>query len=197
MKKKTIILSLILILFAGCSVFKTIANISYVKFRLKDIANFKVLGIEISNKTSLKDLNFSEIARLTSAVTGDKLPVSFTVNIEAKNSNKDAYEATDVQITSFPFTLYYDNKELLSGDVDKPITIPGKNQTVVFPVRISFDILKAFNNLSLDEIAAIIFELGGKNKNLKAVKIKAEPQIMLPGGFTYKQAVTISSDQFR
>ncbi len=197
MKKRLTIFIAAVTLLAGCSVYKTLANLSYVKFRLKDISNFSILNINISDKSGLKDLNFAEIAKLTSATALDELPVSFTLQIEAKNSNKDAYETTDISITSFPFTLYYDNKEILKGDIDKPIVVPGKNKIVRFPIRVQFDLLKVFNNLSLDEIAGIVFELGGKNRNLKSVKIKAEPALTLPGGFVYRQAVTIDSEMFR
>ncbi len=195
-KRKIVYLVLLVTLLSACSVYKTLANISYVKFKIKDITNFSVLGINISHKSGLKDLSFGEIAKLTAATTRDELPVVFTIDIEAKNSNKNAYEATDVKISSFPFTLYYNDKELISGNIDNPVSVPGKNQTIVFPVKIGFDVLKVFNNMPLEDIAGLLFDLGGKNKNLDAIKIKATPVLMLPGGFTYKQSVTIDSKMF-
>ncbi len=195
-RKLLLILFSFAIFISGCSVYKTLVNLSYIKFKIGNVSNFSVLGIDISGKSGLKDLDFVQVAKLTSATALNKLPVSFTINIVAKNTSKNAYETTDIQITDFPFTLILNDKEILDGDIRNPIVIPGKKKETVFPVEIKFDILHVFDDLSLDDIAQLVFELGGKNQNLSTLKIKAEPKLLLPGGLEYQQKVTITSDAF-
>ena len=196
MRKKILFLFAIVFI-SSCSIFETLSNLSYVKFKLNGISDFKVLGISVSDKQNIGDFDFAEIAKLTSAITLDKLPVSFTVNIIAKNDNPKAYETTDIQITDFPFTLYYSGKDLLHGNITRPIIIPGKNKTKIFSVEVGADILKVFDNLSLEEIANIIFDIGGKNQDLSNIQIEATPEILLPGGFAYKQSVTFDAESFK
>ncbi len=185
------------VLLGGCSVYKSLVNLSNVKFRIKDVNEFEVLGIKISQKSGLDDLNFSDIAKLTQAKFSDSLPVSLTIDIEARNDSKGSYATSDLQIVRFPFTLKIDDKKIFEGKVNRKIKIPGKNTIVTFPVNVSFDVLKVFNELSADEIISLIFDLGGKNKNLDRIKIEAEPEIQLPEGFSFTKKVTITDQVFR
>ena len=185
------------VLLGGCSVYKSLVNLSNVKFRIKDVNEFEVLGIKISQKSGLNDLNFSDIAKLTQAKFSDSLPVSLTIDIEARNDSKGSYATSDLQIVRFPFTLKIDDKKIFEGKVNRRIKIPGKNTIVTFPVNVSFDVLKVFNELSADEIISLIFDLGGKNKNLDRIKIEAEPEIQLPEGFSFTKKVTITDQVFR
>ncbi|MCU0405654.1 MAG: hypothetical protein MUE64_01560 [Ignavibacteriaceae bacterium] len=51
--KKLLLLSVLLLLTtSSCSVYETMVNISRLKFRLGDVNNFVVGGINISNKKS-------------------------------------------------------------------------------------------------------------------------------------------------
>ena len=185
------------VMLGGCSVYKSLVNLSNVKFRIKDVNEFEVLGIKISQKSGLDDLNFSDIAKLTQAKFSDSLPVSLTIDIEARNDSKGSYATSDLQIVRFPFTLKIDDKKIFEGKVNRRIKIPGKNTIVTFPVNVSFDVLKVFNELSADEIISLIFDLGGKNKNLDRIKIEAEPEIQLPEGFSFTKKVTITDQVFR
>ena len=185
------------VMLGGCSVYKSLVNLSNVKFRIKDVNEFEVLGIKISQKSGLNDLNFSDIAKLTQAKFSDSLPVSLTIDIEARNDSKGSYATSDLQIVRFPFTLKIDDKKIFEGKVNRKIKIPGKNTIVTFPVNVSFDVLKVFNELSADEIISLIFDLGGKNKNLDRIKIEAEPEIQLPEGFSFTKKVTITDQVFR
>ncbi len=196
-KKLLLAVFLFAVLLGGCSVYKSLVNLSNVKFRLKDVNEFEVLGIKISQKSGLDDLNFSDIAKLTQAKFSDSLPVSLTIDIEARNDSKGSYATSDLQIIRFPFTLKIDDKKIFEGKINRRIKIPGKNTIVTFPVKVSFDVLKVFNELSADEIISLIFDLGGKNKNLDRIKIEAEPEIQLPEGLSFTKKVTITDQVFR
>jgi hypothetical protein len=101
--KKIILLSIALLLTtSSCSMYETMVNLSRLKFKLGDVVNFTVGGINITNKRSVSDFSSVEVLKLTSALTSGKLPASFTLNVEAKNPNDGTggYPSTNVSLSS-------------------------------------------------------------------------------------------------
>jgi hypothetical protein len=93
------ILSLAFLL-TSCSVYETIVNLSRLKFKLGDVNNFTISGINLSNKKEFQDFNPLELLNLTQAIGSGKLPASFTLNVEAKNPNDGTggYAKTDATL---------------------------------------------------------------------------------------------------
>ena len=86
MKKIFLIISLIFLV-TSCSVYETIVNLSRLQFKLGDVNNFELNGIDISGKSKLEDFNFQDLLKLTTAFSSGSLPVTFMLNVEAKNPN--------------------------------------------------------------------------------------------------------------
>ena len=84
--KKLLILSLIFFV-SGCSVYETFVNITRLQFKLGRANNFELNGIDVTNKNKLSDFNFQDVLNISSMVSSGKLPVSFVLNVEAKNPN--------------------------------------------------------------------------------------------------------------
>ena len=73
--KKIILLSIALLLTtSSCSMYETMVNLSRLKFKLGDVVNFTVGGINITNKRSVSDFSSVEVLKLTSALTSGKFP---------------------------------------------------------------------------------------------------------------------------
>ncbi len=76
--KKLLLLSVaILLMTSSCSVYQTVVNLSRLQFKLGNVNNFTVSGINISNKNSLQDFNPLELLNLTQSIATGKLPASF------------------------------------------------------------------------------------------------------------------------
>ncbi len=72
--KKLLLLSIaILLTSSSCSVYETMVNLSRLKFKLGNVNNFTVSGINISNKKSLQDFNPLEILNLTQSIAIRKI----------------------------------------------------------------------------------------------------------------------------
>ncbi len=84
MRKSFISILLFALFISSCSVIKQISNISRLKFRLNSVSDFTINGINISNKSSLRDFNVFDSAQLLNSIAKGSLPVSFNLNIEAK-----------------------------------------------------------------------------------------------------------------
>ena len=84
--KKYLMITIILISFiAGCSIYKTIINVSRLKYKLDSVTKFKLNGIAIDSKSKLSDFGPGDMLKLTSVFSTGKFPVTFDLNVLAKN----------------------------------------------------------------------------------------------------------------
>ena len=142
-----IILSLIL---SGiqCSVYETLTNLSRLKFKVGNVNGFQINGISFSGKSKLADFNPLDLLKISSAFAQGSLPASFILNVEAKNPNDGTggYKKTDATLQNFRWRLFLDEKETISGDIDKPVTVPGTGDVTTIPLRIDIDLMKFFKD---------------------------------------------------
>lgn len=199
MRKSIIISLLIVITFSSCSVLKQMTNISRLKFRLNSVSDFTVNGINISNKSSIRDFNIFDSAQLLNSIAKGSLPVSFNLNIEAKNPNDGGgYPRQDLDIVDFKWRLLIDDVETLSGNIARPISVPGTGETTIFPITIQLDLYKFFSDRGFDNLINLALAIGGKNQNLSRIVLKATPTVQTPfGKITYPGELDIIDKEFR
>ncbi len=200
MKRKIFILLAVAAISAGgCSFVKTAINLSRLQFRLGKVSDFKLMGIGISDKSKLSDLGAMDIVRLGSAAAQGKLPVSFILNVQAKNPNsKGGYGATDIYVKSFPWTLYVNNKETASGDINSSFKVPGTGGYAVIPLRVEFNLIRFFKDSSMKDLANLVFAIGGKKGSSSNLKLVAKPVLGTPyGAISYPEPITIVNKTFK
>lgn len=198
--RKFIALSLLIaIFFSSCSVVKQLTNISRLQFRLNSVSDFTINGINISNKTSIRDFNVFDSAQLLNSIAKGSLPVSFNLNIEAKNPNDGGgYPRQDLDIIDFKWRLIIDDVETLSGNIARPISVPGTGETTIFPITVQLDLYKFFSDRGFDNLVNLALAIGGKNQNLSRIVLKATPTVQTPfGKITYPGELEIIDKEFR
>jgi len=195
----TIVLISLTISLAGCSIFKLMTNISRLKFRLNSVSDFTVNGINISNKSSLRDFNVFDSAQLLNLVAKGSLPISFNLNIEAKNPNDGGgFPRQDLDIVDFKWRLIIDDVETLSGNIARPISVPGTGETTIFPITVQLDLYKFFKDRGFENIINLALAIGGKNPNLSRIVLKAQPTLQTPiGRIKYPGEIDIIDKEFR
>jgi len=183
----------------SCSIFKQITNISRLKFKLNGISGFTISGINLSAKSSIRDFNVFDSAQLLNSFTKGSLPVSFVLNIEAYNPNNGGgYPRQDLDIVDFKWRLIIDDVETLSGNIAKPISVPGTGETTIFPITIELDLYKFFRERGFDNVINLALAIGGKNPNLSKIVLKAQPTIQTPlGKIQYPNEIDIIDKEFR
>ncbi len=199
MKTKLLFPVLILAVLTGCSVYNALVNISKLKFKLASVNNFQVGSIALENKSSLKDFNALDIINLTAAAASGSLPVSFTLNVEAKNPNESAgnTQATDVSLKSFPWKLVIDGKETISGNISEPVVVPGGGGTSNIPLQLNLNLIEFFGNEGFENIVNLALKLGGKGGSTANLELIAEPVLGTPiGDITYPGPLTIIDKEF-
>jgi hypothetical protein len=200
--KKIIYIVLFLLLAVpnwSCSVYQTIVNISRLKFKLDQVNNFLVSGIPVSNKTQLKDFSAAEILKISSSFAQGKLPVSFTLNVQAKNPNDGTggYPKTSATIKSFPWRLLLDEKETISGNIGSPVSVPGTGELTNIPIQLNLDLMTFFKDRGYESLINLALNIGGYKKSASSVALLAQPTVGTSiGNITYPGELKIVSYQF-
>ena len=171
-------------LITSCSVYETMVNLSRLKFKLGNVNNLTLSDINISNKKSISDFNAVELLKLTSVITSGVLPVSFTLNVEAKNPNDGSggYPKTDATLKAFPWKLEIDNVETISGNIGSPVSVPGTGDVTNIPLTMNLDLIEFFGNKGLDNLVNLALALGGQQGSSSKLTLYATPTVSSPLG---------------
>ncbi|MEJ5262995.1 MAG: hypothetical protein WHT45_09970 [Ignavibacterium sp.] len=186
-------------IFYQCSIYQTMTNISRLQFKVGEVNSFRVNDIDISTKSSLNDFNPTDVLKLTTIFTQGKLPVSFILNVDAKNPNDGTggYARTDATLKSFKWRLFIDDKETISGDIDSPVTVPGTGEVTKIPLRVNIDLLQFFKDQGFERVINLALALGGKNGSTSKITLYATPTVSTPiGNITYPGELKIVDTQF-
>lgn len=184
----------------GCSVYKAFSNIARLQFKLGNIQDLLLSGIQVSNKSRLTDFSATDVLRLTSAVTSKQLPVTFTLYVHARNPNDGTggYPSADVSLKAFPWKLIIDNKETITGNISQPVVVPGVGEEIRFPLQVNFDLFQFFADRGYEGLVNLALRLGGQASDPVDVKLVAQPTIGSQyGDFQYPKEMTIIRTQFQ
>jgi len=197
--KKLLIIFGLIAFVSNCSVYETFVNLSRLQFKLGTVNNFQLDGIDLSNKNKLDDFNLQDILNISSMFSSGKFPVSFILNVEAKNPNDGTggYKATDATIQSFPWRLMINNKVTVSGNIDKPVPVPGTGDVAEIPIVIQLDIAKFFKDKGYESLINLALTLGGKNGSASRLTLYADPVVNTAfGNISYPDELKIVDKNF-
>ncbi len=201
MKKYSFYLIVVLLSlnFISCSVYKTIVNASRLKFELGNVENLEVSGVRFDGKKSVSDFNAIEILKLTTSLIRRTFPVTFVLNVEAMNPNdgKSGYPRTDLMLKSFPWDLYIDNKQTISGNILSPVLVPGTGELVTIPLEIKLDLFKFIQDKDLNSLINLALAIEGVKGYSSNVTLLAQPTVSTPiGDITYPGQLKIVGMSF-
>jgi hypothetical protein len=201
MKKSLSIIILLSLVISGiqCSVYESFTNLSRLQFKVGQVDGFQINGVSISNKSKLSDFNPLDLLNISSSFAQGTLPASFVLNVEAKNPNDGTggYPKSDATLQGFKWRLFLDDKETVSGDIDKPVTIPGTGEIATIPIRINLDLLKFFNDKGYESIINLALALGGNQGSSSKVSLYATPTVSSPfGNIKYPGELKLVDTQF-
>ncbi len=199
--KKLYAAILLLLAFSGisCSVYQTMVNVSRLKFKLGSVNNFQLNGVAVSGKSKIGDFSAADILKISTAVARGTLPVSFVLNVEAKNPNDGTggYPKTNATLQSFPWKLYIDDKETISGNINSPVTVPGTGEIVDIPLRLNLDLVKFFKDKGYDSLIRLALNIGGYQKSQSSLSLMAQPTVATAiGNITYPNEIKIVHMEF-
>lgn len=192
---------LIPVIITGCSGIKdTMENAQRLKFKLGKVDGLNLAGVKLNNISSLDDLNILDGGKLLAAFASGQLPTKFTVNLIAKNP--DTYPGGSKESSSLikglDWRLLIDNKEIITGEIDKTIEVPGVGKSTTIPIPVSFDLLRIFTDNSYENIINLALAIGGKSGTSSRLTLKIKPTIdTFLGGISYPGEIDVIDKEFR
>ncbi len=187
--------------FYGCSgVSNTIENAERLRFKLGSIDKITVGGVNLSNVKSVDQLNITQSAGLLATLASGSLPTSLTVNLIAKNP--DTYpggtKESSSLIKGLSWRLIVDDKELITGDIDKTIEIPGVGKQVTIPIPVKVDLMKMLGDGGLESLINLVSAMNGATGASSKVSLKIKPTIdTFLGGIAMPGEIEVVSKEFR
>ncbi|MBK9332204.1 MAG: LEA type 2 family protein [Ignavibacteria bacterium] len=196
-----LIILLIPVLITGCSGIKdTMENAQRLKFKLGKVDGLNIAGVKLNNINSLNDLNILDGGKLIAAFASGQLPTKFTVNLIAKNP--DTYpggtKESSSLIKGLDWRLLIDNKEIITGGIDKTIEVPGVGKSTTIPIPVTIDLLRIFTDNSYENILNLALAIGGKSGSSSRLTLKIKPTIdTFLGGISYPGEIDVIDKEFR
>lgn len=206
MKRRSIpailVLALALVI-PGCSSLRSISdaltNLGKLQFKLNNVSNFSVNGVDISRLNSKANLGVADAARLAQAFAQGRMPVNFTLNVLAKNPNTGSggTQPTSLFLRKMDWTLVIDDRTTINGSMNQRLEVPGNGQTTTIPLTMGLDLFSFFKDRGYEDVANLAFALGGASGSASRIKLTAKVTIETPlGMFEYPDPITIVDRQF-
>ncbi len=183
----------------SCSTLNALAGLTRAEFKLQNATSFTLAGINIVNKRSLSDFSIADGLNLTRAFTTGKFPLTFTLNVAARNPNSPTpgSNMSKFSLTSFPWRLMIDGRETISGNIGSPVTLPDGGTTTIIPLQVSVDLKQFFGERGYEDIINLAMVLSGSS-GVANLQLKAQPSVSTPiGSLRYPGELTIVSTEFR
>jgi hypothetical protein len=176
--KKLIFTFLILQLaiFNSCSVLEQTSEMktfAKCEFRIESARNMKLAGISIQDKHSLSDLSIMEMTKIAGVIGGGTLPLTFDLNVQAKNPNNDL-----AAMNKLDWILIIDDIEMTRGVLARRVEIPAE-MVSSFPVSMSLDLMKSLSGESGNALINFALNLSGTGSRPTRIKLKAKPTILV------------------
>ncbi|PKL79528.1 MAG: hypothetical protein CVV25_07640 [Ignavibacteriae bacterium HGW-Ignavibacteriae-4] len=169
-------------------------NLQRLEFKLDDVNNFKLAGVNLSNIKSVSDISLMDGIKLTKAFSDKKLPAQFVLNVDAKNPNdgKGGTKQSAATLSSFDWKLYIDDKETIAGNINKEFVIPGTGSSETIPLVMNIDLYEFFGNKGYEDMINLALAIGGQSGSAARLKLDARPTVKTPlGNINYPNRITI------
>lgn len=188
-----IILLALLLVFQRCGVVNQaaqVANLLKCDFRIQSVTNIMLVGVDVDHINNVKDLTWSDAQKLMIALTKPTFPLTFMLNIDARNPN-----VTTAGLNNLDYIVYVDDIEMTSGTFNQPISIPPNNGTAKIPMQMTVDLKKVLQGKSADAILNFATNLSGSGGKPTRFKVKLKPYIMVSGQpLSYPGYITVKTE---
>lgn len=181
----------------SCATLNALAGLSRIQFKLGNVSSVRLAGIDIMNKHSISDFNVLDGVNLLAAFNSGKLPLTFTLGLDAKNPNQPSTSLSAIQVTDLPWRLLMDNHETISGNIGSPVSVPNGGTTETIPLQISVDLRQFFANQGYNDLLNLALALTG-NGGSSHLQLKTQPTMSTPiGSMKYPTEITVVNTEFR
>ncbi len=160
------------------------------EFRLVSVEGTTLAGVGIQGKTALSQVGALDALKLGVALKSGPLPLTFTLNVEAKNPNTDP-----AAMNRFEWKLFVDGEGLTAGSLDQRVEIGPNGGLATLPLRVTVDLRAALPGQSRDALVNLAFNVAGAGAHPTKLTLKATPTILIAGyPMEFPDAITVTTE---
>ncbi len=176
----------------SCSVLKEVSTLGKCEFKMGTLENETIAGIDVSNINSYSDLSLGDVARVGSHVLQGELPLSLTLNVEARNPNP-----VTAALNRLEYIAFIDDVEMARGALNQRVEIPASGGTATIPLNLATDLLSLLSRESRSALFNFGLNLADASNRPTRLTIKVKPTILVgmveltyPGYFSVSHEFT-------
>ena len=181
----------------SCNFLKEISTLGKCEFRVTTLVDPEIAGVDVSQIRSFTDLNLIDMGIISASMLKGDLPLSFTLNVEARNPNP-----VMAALNSLEYLAFIDDVEVARGNLDRRIEIPANGGVTTIPMRLNTDLIDILKKDSRQALVNFGLNLADAGNRPTRVSIKVKPTILVgameinyPGYFTVKHDFTIGDEE--
>jgi hypothetical protein len=178
----------------------SLANLRRLQFKIGGVRDFRLGGIDISGVSNIGQFSPANALTLVRAFSAKRLPAEFVLEVVAVNPNDGTGGSSQTASTlvSLESRLLIDGRPTITGDIERPLEIPGTGQESIVPIRMSLDMYEFFGEKRYEDLINLVLALGGANRSPSRLALDAQPRVTTPlGPIAYPGRITIVDKEFR
>jgi LEA14-like dessication related protein len=154
------------------------------------LENPVLAGVDLSKIVSVKDYSIEQTGKITKSILQGTLPLSFILNVEAKNPNQK-----NASLNRLEYQAFIDNTRIAAGSVDEHIVIPAGGGIATIPLKVETDILDLLKKEPINTLLNYSLNLADNGKRPVRVSVKIKPWIAIGDkDVEYPGYLTITKD---
>lgn len=173
-KLRILVVTTLIVFATSCCQYKELKSFTKCEFKIGKIENMKLASVDIQNIKKLSDLNFLKAGKITSSAMQGKLPIEFTLYINAKNPNNQK-----AAINKLEWIAFIDDVELLKGVMEKRIEIKPDGGTAEIPLDVKADLKEVFSSESATALINLALNLVDMSNESSKIGVKIKPTLMV------------------
>ncbi|MFH1936413.1 MAG: LEA type 2 family protein, partial [Bacteroidota bacterium] len=156
---------------------------------IQSVTNINLAGVSVEHISDVKQLTWSDAQKLMVALTKPAFPLTFQLNMDAKNPN-----TTTAGLNNLDYIVFIDDIQMTSGTLNQPISIPPNNGIASIPMQLTVDLKQVFQGKSADAILNFAMNLIGSGGEPTRFKVKLKPYILVNGSpLSYPGYITVKT----
>ena len=159
---------------SSCLQIQQALQLAKCEFRLKDVSNLTLAGVNVQQIESWSDINLVDVAKITLAFKQGTLPVNFKLNTEIRNPN-----SATAALNQLDWILMLDQGQIAEGTTTQRVEVPAGGGTAIMPLTISTDLKKLFGGESLSSLANMVLSMADASGKPTKLTLKAKPYIVV------------------
>ncbi|MBI9036106.1 MAG: LEA type 2 family protein [Bacteroidales bacterium] len=177
--KRIFIVAVMSVLLSGCDVLQQVQQIqtfAKCEFKMEKVHQVELAGVNFDQLSNWSDLNFMQLANITSALTRSTVPLEMTIDVLTRNPNP-----VNASMQKMQWILEVENEEITRGTLNQKVNVAANGGSTTVPIRIQVDLKSVLAGKSGDAILKFAQSMAGVSSDPGKITLKVKPSVDVRG----------------